>query len=213
VWRSDPEVLSYKLTTQYRKLTDYMGDTGLVINDDKTHLIVMGRKNSEQRKLVKVETGTVTVTPVATEKLFTIQEEITRSHSLVSCLELQLSRNATFKTRLMVANSAIMSLFTYIITVWGDMEDYIIKAAQVIQNRAARIVTKHGWFTSQKILLHDTNCNWLSIRQMIFYHTILQIWRVRKTKRPQYLSSIFNPDYNNQTRVVTAGNLRVPLGN
>ena len=51
-----PEELSEKLTSQYRRLADYMGDTGLVINDDKTHLIVMGnRKDEVKRKNVKIE--------------------------------------------------------------------------------------------------------------------------------------------------------------
>ena len=48
----DPEILSDKLSNQYRKLADYMGDSGLVINDDKTHLVVMGtRKNREARNV------------------------------------------------------------------------------------------------------------------------------------------------------------------
>ena len=69
-----PEELSEKLTSQYRRLADYMGDTGLVINDDKTHLIVMGtRKDEVKRKNVKIETGTVTITPVPTEKLLGLQ--------------------------------------------------------------------------------------------------------------------------------------------
>ena len=43
---------------------------------------------------------------------------------------------------------------------------------------------------------------------MIFYHTILQIWRVRTTKRPHYLRNMFHPDYEHHTRNITTGNLR-----
>ena len=69
-----PQVLSEKLTSQYRRLADYMGDTGLVINDEKTHLIVMGtRKDEKRRSEVRVETVTVTITPVPTESLLGIQ--------------------------------------------------------------------------------------------------------------------------------------------
>ena len=106
----------------------------------------------------------------------------------------------------MVANATVMSVFCYMIAVWGGTEAYIISAAQVIQNRAARLVTKRGWFTSQKILLKETN--WLSIRQMIFYHTILQVWRVKK-RRPKYLNEMFNPEYGRQTRNITEGNIRI----
>ena len=45
---ANPEELSDKLTKEYRKLASYMGDTGLVINDEKTHLIVMGGNKSSK---------------------------------------------------------------------------------------------------------------------------------------------------------------------
>ena len=45
---SDPVELSEKLSEQYAKLADYMGDNKLVINDDKTHLLVMGGPNLKQ---------------------------------------------------------------------------------------------------------------------------------------------------------------------
>ena len=73
----------------------------------------------------------------------------------------------------MVANATIMSIMVYMIPVWGGTEEYIIKAAQVIQNRVARIVTKLSWFTPQRNLLKQTN--WLSIRQLIHYHTLIQV--------------------------------------
>ena len=67
---SDPNILSTKLTNQYNKLSEYMGDTGLVINDDKTQLVVMGtRKDKNKRDEVTVDAGTAVVKPVPTGKL------------------------------------------------------------------------------------------------------------------------------------------------
>ena len=214
-----PEELSEKLTSQYRRLADYMGDTGLVINDDKTHLIVMGtRKDEVKRKNVKIETGTVTITPVHTEKLLGLQlheslkfaehcrnNENSLFKKLVPKMNAlkMLSRNASFKTRLMVANATIMSTMSYMLPVWGGTEDYIIQAAQVIQNRAARTVTKLDWFTPQRILLQQTN--WLSIRQLIHYHTLLQVWRTRAHGQPKYIVKKFNRGANYRTRGVAAG--------
>ena len=52
------------------KLAEYMGDNKLVINDDKTHLLVMGTtRHDALRPEVSINTGTVVVKPVATEKL------------------------------------------------------------------------------------------------------------------------------------------------
>ena len=127
----------------------------------KTHLIAMGtKKNLDQRKQVRIETGTVTISPVATEKLLGlhVHESLKFSEHCrdnkkslfkqliprINALK-KLSAVATFKTRLMVANATVMSLFTYMIPVWGGTEGYIVKAAQVIQNRAARLVTRKGF--------------------------------------------------------------------
>ena len=50
-----------------------MGDNRLVINNEKTHLLVMGTKRqAEARKLVRIDTGTVVISPVETEKLLGI---------------------------------------------------------------------------------------------------------------------------------------------
>ena len=213
------EELSEKLTKEYTKLATYMGDTGLVINSEKTHLIVMGAdKNRKKRENVKVETGTITITPVPSEKLLglNIHESLKFSehcrdneNSLfkkliprMNALK-KLSRNASFKTRLMVANATIMSTMVYMMPVWGGTEEYIIKAAQVIQNRAARLVTKLSWYTPQRILLKQTN--WLSIRQLIAYHTILQLWRAKKNMEPKYIFSNINRKPNYRTRSVAAG--------
>ena len=121
---------------------------------------------------VKIETGTVTITPVTSEKLLGlhVHESLKfaehcrdNENSLfkriiprVNALK-KLSVKASFKTRLMVANATIMSIMVYMIPVWGGTEESIIKAAQVIQNRVARIVTKLSWFTPHRILLKQTN--------------------------------------------------------
>ena len=42
----------------------------MVINNDKTHLVVMGPKKGEAaRKLVNIDSGTVVITPTETEQL------------------------------------------------------------------------------------------------------------------------------------------------
>ena len=61
-----------------------------------------------------------------------------------------------------------------------------MKALKVLQNRAARQVTKLSWFTPSRRLL--VQCNWLSIKQLIFYHSALTVFRSVSTKQPLYLS-------------------------
>ena len=201
----DPEHLSDKLTRQYKNLAEYMGDNKLVINNEKTHLLVMGAKRyDEARKRVHIDTGTVMISPVETEKLLGInihqslkwkEHVLGNKKSLITMLNTRLSalkkisRNASFMTRLMVGNSCFMAIIVYMVAVWGGTEAYIIKAVQLMQNRAARSITKLGWFTPIKTLLDQ--CNWLSIKQLIFYHTALQVWKVQMSECPVYIKSKF----------------------
>ena len=117
----------------------------------------------------------------------------------------QVAKSA-FKTRLMVANACFMSIITYMVAVWGGTEAYVIKAVQIMQNKAARSVTKLSWYTPTRTLL--TQCNWLSIKQLIFFHTALQVWRVIASQCPVHIHSKLEPS---ATRNAAQGNLRVPF--
>ena len=218
---SEPAVLTEMLSQQYRKLANYMSDNKLVINDDKTHLLVMaGPKFQAVRPQVSINTGTVTITPVETEKLLGLnihqslkwkEHIISNKKSMIKTLTTRLnalrklSVNTSFRTRLMVANSCFMSIIIYMVSVWGGTEDYIVKAIQIMQNKAARCVTKQNWFTPTKRLL--LQCNWLSIKQLIFFHTALQVWRVNTNKCPVHIYSKLELS---KTRSAAQGTLRVP---
>ena len=106
----------------------------------------------------------------------------------------------------MVGNACFMSIIVYMIAVWGGTENYIIKAVQVMQNKAARSVTKKTWYTPTHTLLQQ--CNWLSIKQLIFYHTVLQVWKVRTDTMPVYINSKIQLAI---TRSASEGTLRVPI--
>ena len=106
----------------------------------------------------------------------------------------------------MVANSCFMSVISYLISVWGGTEAYVIRAVQVMQNKAARAITKLSWYTPTRTLL--LQCNWLSIKQLIFYHTVLQVWKVRTAGLPVYINSRIELSV---TRSADEGTLRVPI--
>ena len=214
-------ILSEKLSAQYRKIADYMSANRLVINDDKTHLLVMGtKKHDKVRSEVHIDTGTVVVSPSETQKLLGInihqsmkwkEHLISNEKSMIKMLRTRLNAlaiiatRANFKTRLMVANACFMSIITYMVAVWGGTEEYIIKAVQVMQNKAARTVTRLTWYTPTRKLLQQ--CNWLSVKQLIFFHTVLLVWRVKKSEQPVYIKSKFQPS---RTRTADQGNFWLP---
>jgi hypothetical protein len=66
----DPEVLSQVLTRKYGMLEEWMNSNTLVVNPDKTHLMVMGTKRmAAGRRNVTMQAGDFTIKPSVTEKL------------------------------------------------------------------------------------------------------------------------------------------------
>ena len=179
----DPAEMSAKLDTKYKVISEYMASNKLVINGDKTHLLVMGTRSMDaNRAQVALHAGNHTILPSTTEKLLgcDIHEGLKWGHhirlgeksmlmqltSRVNALR-KMAVNATFETRLMAANGTFISALSYLIPLWGGAEGYLLRGLQVLQNRAARCVCKLSWFTPTRILLNK--CNWLSIRQLVFY--------------------------------------------
>ena len=79
-----------------------------------------------------------------------------------------------------------MSSLSYLIQVYAGCSDYLLNMLQVQQNTAARSITKLGWMTPTKTLM--TQCNWLSVRQLIVYHSLNLLRQILKDKKPLYIS-------------------------
>ena len=90
----------------------------------------------------------------------------------------KIAAGATFNTRLMLANGVFMSKLMYLITVWGGAQQYLLKTLQIQQLVAARCVCGYTsrWWSRQKIL---QRVGWLSIRQLIYFHTVLEAHKGR----------------------------------
>ena len=95
----------------------------------------------------------------------------------------------------------------HLITLWGGAKQYLMNMLQVQQMTAARLVCGFGSrrLSRRKLL---NRVGWLSVRQLIFYHTVLQ---VHKTLDNGLLLSLYNDlynDYARSTRNAEVGNLR-----
>ena len=66
----DPGTLSQVLTRKYKLLEEWINGNKLVINADKTHLMVLGpKKITNRRKEVSIQAGAFNIKPTETEKL------------------------------------------------------------------------------------------------------------------------------------------------
>ena len=129
-------MLSEVLSNQYETISNYMVSNKLVINDDKTQLLVLGtRVNKAIREQVSMQAGAHTIQPAKTGKLLgcEVSDDLKWTHhileseqsmikqlaSRINGLALVASR-ADFRTRLMVANGIVVSKLCYLIQLWGD---------------------------------------------------------------------------------------------
>ena len=105
-----------------------------------------------------------------------------------------IGRVANFKNRKLIANGIFLSKLSYLIALWGGCNLHLLKALQTLQNKAARVVTKLDWSTSTTALL--TQCGWLSVHQLVVYHSVVLVYKVLQSKQPKPLYSMFPCEYN-----------------
>ena len=219
----DPVTLSSKLSERYKAIEDYMVKNKLVINADKTHLVVMGSKAvTRARQFVSMRAGEFLIHPSETEKLLgcNIHQSLkwkshiqTGENSLIKNLTRKVNAlqkvciHASFKTRLAATNAVFMSTLTYLLPVWGGCESYLVKSIQTLQNKAARQVTRLSRYASVRRLL--SQCNWLSIKQLIFYQSSLTVYRTVKSGVPLYLSKHLITNHPLDTRLGRSGSIRL----
>ena len=117
-----------------------------------------------------------------------------------------LGRVTSFKNRKMIADGILISKLSYLIALWGGCSSFLMKSLQIIQNKAARVVTKLDWSTPTGELLKQ--CGWLSVHQMAVYHSVLLVFKVMQTESPAYLHSMFNTKHQYRTRQAQSGVIR-----
>ena len=84
-----------------------------------------------------------------------------------------------------------MSKILYLLPLYGGCPDYLLSAVQKKQTEAMRQVTGKRWvypgrqFVSTAQLLKE--CGWLSVRQLIFYTTVLSVHKTIVHKMPEVL--------------------------
>ena len=63
-----------------------------------------------------------------------------------------------------------------------------------------------GWITPKRKLLKM--CNWLSIKQLVFYQSVIMALKIATTGSPFYLATKMSTTYPRETRQATTGCIR-----
>ena len=196
----------------------------LILNSDKTHLLVMTsarNHRNHQNYNITLDTGSEIIEPISEERLlggiisndFKWNCHVRDSKGSLSAILTnrinalsKIARYSSFKNRKLIANGIIMSHITYLIQLFGGCSEYLLTALQVQQNRVARLVTGLGWWTPTATLL--LQCGWLSIRQLVVYHSLLLLFKIKQKQRPEYIFSRISSKFKRVTRNATFGGIR-----
>ena len=215
----DPAYLEQQINIKYKAIANYMSMNRLALNTDKTHLLVMASAQQHKKEGnfgITLNTGSEIITPSESERLLGAQVSnnfLWNEHvfgndkSMVKLITsrinalLKISWSADFKTRKMIANGIVMSRIVYLIQVYGNASEYLLGFLQVLQNKAARIVTRLGWGTATTTLLKQIG--WLSVKQLYVYHSLLLVFKMQQSGKPAYLKEKFRNNFAYRTRQAT----------
>ena len=92
------------------------------------------------------------------------------------------------------------------IAIWSSCSKELSNSLQVIQNRAARAITRNDWTISPQENLKQIG--WMSINQLAHYHSMLMLHQVKSTGKPESIYDMYNWDYSHQTRQATSQQLK-----
>jgi len=192
------DLVSTDLTSNCNIVSDWMAGNQFVLNADKTHLMLMGTslklKNEPQLKvkmdnLELIQTTSENVLGCYIDNNLKWKSQINylcrKLMQRIACLS-QLKFVRSFKPRKMIANGLFNSVLMYCMPVWGGCDIQDINRLQILQNRAVQLVTKHPPRTHRNIMFDKID--WLTVRQMVVYTTLLAVFKIRKSGEPELLA-------------------------
>ena len=196
-----------ELTTEGEKVSQWMLANKLKLNADKTHLLTVG---TQQRLLKLPDQPQVFMDGVQ------IKEDKDKCELLLGCsiqsnlkwhVQIQ-NLLSKLKTRLtglnkikfivpyhhrkIITQSIFNSIMVYCLPLFGGCDKSEIQDLQVLQNKAAQIVM-HAPPRSKRSDLYD-KLEWLTVNQLIVYHTLITIFKIMQNKEPEYLAEKLTVD-------------------
>ena len=213
------EEISQLLTTDCALVSDWMRRNRLKLNPDKTHLLTVGtaeRLRHTNNLNVAMDNIMLQQDEGNCELILgcRIQANLkwkTQIKVLISKLKLRLAGLAKLKFVLkfplkkIITEGIFNSVMVYCLPLFGGMDIGDLKDLQVMQNRAAQIVTNSPP-RAQRSPIYD-HLQWLTVNQLIFYHSVITIFKIRKSGDPEHLAGIFCQDSRNRRILIPNWNL------
>ena len=189
------------LDTSCKVVSNWMAENMLQLNANKTHVLTLGTKERlalpGNRVTVAMDDVLLEENPQHREVLLgiTINADL-KWHGQVEVLQSKLKarlaglahvRHALpYNLRKMVSEGIFNSVLCYCLPLFGGCDKGELQDLQILQNKAAQLVTQSPPRTTRN-LMYDT-LGWLTVNQLVVYHTVLAVYRVRASGEPEYLA-------------------------
>ena len=206
--------ISDSLTSDCNSLDKWVKENYFKLNTQKTHFTVLGtssklKKNEETIK-VSIDGTELTQSSQKSEMLLRIKIQTDLKWNehidfLASKLDKRLGALEKLryimdrKTRKRIVEGIFNSVLCYCLPVFGGCSQQDLKSLQVLQNRAARLVLRAPPRTSRLTMFQKLD--WLTVSQLIAYHTLITVFRIRKSKEPEGLAQVLSLD-SRQGRII-----------
>ena len=218
------EDIGEKLTEDCNSVSIWMKANKLKVNPGKTHMLTMGTQQRLSKLVQKVQVNMDGVQlqehQVGVELLlgFSVQANL-KWQKHVAVLKSKLSSRlmglmnlkyiAPYPTRKKIAEGIFNSVLMYCLPLYGGCDVEHIKAIQVLQNKAAQIVC-HAPPRSKRAPLYDS-VGWLTVNQLISYHTLISVFKIRRSGEPEYLARILTNDNINSRIIIPVTDLSLAM--
>ena len=208
------EEIGSKLTKSCEQVSAWMLANKLKLNADKTHLMTVGTRERLQLQETKVA---VVMDGIALEEskehveilLGCHIEPTLKWHRQIDELLKKLQKRLTglanlrgftpFHLKKRITEGMFTSVLAYCLPVFGGCKKYELEALQVMQNQAAGLVTNLP-IRTPRLEIYSV-AGWMTVNQLVFYHSALSTLRIRQSGEPKYLSEIMSRD-NRAGRII-----------
>ena len=182
-------------------VSNWMSENMLQLNADKTHIMTLGTR---ERLAMPGNQVTVRMDGIVLEEdplhrevmLGIVVDSNLKWHgqigALLSKLRSRLAGLAHIRSVLpyslkkLVTEGVFNSILAYCLPLFGGCDIGEIQDLQIMQNKAAQLVTNSPPRASRDPMFDKLG--WLTVHQLVVYHTVLAVYRVRATGEPEYLA-------------------------
>ena len=199
--------VSATLTGDCGRVVDWMASNQFKLNASKTHLMTVGtgeRLRSLETTVDVVMDGVQLVESKDNCELLLgceLQSNL-KWHTQVKMLVEKLKKRLVglnslkfilpYNMRNQVTLGMFNSVLIYCLPLFGGCDISEIKQLQVLQNKAAQVVT-HSPPRAERLAMYS-RLKWLTVNQLIAYHTLLTVFKIRQEGEPEYLASFLQED-------------------